>query len=125
MATRYFESKGWQVEYVGDVASYDLDCLKDGRSLHVEVKGTTSRGEKVLLTRNEVAHARGTDAGLALYVLVGMVLEAGDEPKAGGGVEVILHPWELDESGLRPLGYEYTLGGRRHSALPSTEESRD
>ena len=47
----------------------------DGAShLHVEVKGTTSRGDKVLLTRNEVSHARGTDAGLALFVLAGVVL---------------------------------------------------
>jgi Domain of unknown function (DUF3883) len=110
MATRYFESRDWHVEYVGGVASYDLECTKDDRSLHVEVKGTTSRGEKVLLTRNEVAHARGTEADLALYVLTSVMVEtAGDEARADGGVDVILHPWELEDSGLQPVGYEYTL----------------
>jgi hypothetical protein len=110
MATSYFESRDWEVEYVGGVASYDLECTKGGRSLHVEVKGTTSPGEKVLLTRNEVAHARGTEADLALYVLASVMVETeGDEPRADGGFEVILDPWELEDSGLQPVGYEYTL----------------
>jgi len=83
------------------------------------VKETTSRGEKVLLTRNEVTHARGVDAELALYVLVNVMLEAGDDPKADGGVELIFYPWELDESCLRPVGYEYTLGGGAPSLSPT------
>lgn len=67
-ATDLFESEGWTTEDVGSSASYDLRCRMGDRRLHVEVKGTTSRGEKIVLTRNEVAHARGTDATVALFV---------------------------------------------------------
>lgn len=72
-------------------------------------RGTTSPGEQVLLTRNEVAHARGTDAELALFVLAELALESGEEPIASGGTEFVFYPWELHDSGLRPVGYEYTL----------------
>jgi hypothetical protein len=109
-ATQYFEDEGWEVEYVGGVASYDLECTKEGTHLHVEVKGTTSSGKKVLLTRNEVSHARGTDAGLALFVLADVVLrEDGEEFVAESGRNLILLPWEVEDSALLPVGYEYTL----------------
>jgi|SRR6185503_7298494 len=54
-AIEHFEAAGWTVEDVGDFRPYDLHCTKDGRTLHVEVKGTTSAGEKVILTRNEAS----------------------------------------------------------------------
>src|SRR6266540_1504263 len=91
-ATAYFESRAWDVEYLGEVASYDLLCTQGGRNMHVEVKGTTSHAEKVLLTRNEVAHARGTDAELALFVLAELALESGEEPIASGGTEFVFYP---------------------------------
>jgi hypothetical protein len=112
LATAYFQQRGWDVEYVGGVASYDLDCSKDGRSLHVEVKGTTSRGDKVLLTRNEVRHAEGTEAELALYVLSEVSLSYGtdqERPLSGGGVERVLAPWQIDSGSLEPVGFEYEL----------------
>jgi hypothetical protein len=109
-ATAHFERQGWSVEYVGSVASFDLDCRKDDRTLHVEVKGTTSAGDKILLTRNEVRHARETDAATALFVLRGIRLSGGTEdPTADGGDALILHPWELREDSLEPIGYEYVI----------------
>lgn len=109
MAISYFEARGWAVEDVGSGASYDLRCTKGERSLHVEVKGTTSRGKKVLMTRNEVHHARGTDAELALYVLSGVAVDGAEEPSASGGTERVLDPWQIEDSALDPVGYEYTL----------------
>jgi hypothetical protein len=110
MAISYFEERGWDVEDVGSSASYDLRCKKGRRLLHVEVKGTTSRGKKVLMTRNEVHHAQGTDAELALYVLSGVAVDDESEPPvASGGTERVLDPWQIEDSALDPVGYEYTL----------------
>ncbi len=48
------------------------------------------------------------------YVLASIVLETGeDAPAATGGVESILHPWELHDSALQPVGCEYTLPAPR------------
>jgi hypothetical protein len=108
-AIEYFRARGWDVEDVGTRGSFDLRCRKDDKSLHVEVKGTTSHGRKVLLTRNEVHHARGTDSELALFVLSGIETTKGETPVASGGKERVLHPWIVDETSLDPIAYEYTL----------------
>lgn len=75
------------------VNGFDDLCVERGGGpihLHVEVKGTTSRGDKVLFTRNEVSRTRRTDAGLALFVLAEVVLrEDGEEYVAEGGRELI------------------------------------
>jgi hypothetical protein len=110
-ASRYFSSQGWTVYNVGAVASYDLHCVKGPDTMHIEVKGTTSQGERVLLTRNEVRHARGTKAPVALYILseVQLVGGVGGALEATGGVERVVNPWTLADHSLEPIGYEYTL----------------
>jgi hypothetical protein len=110
-AIRYFVADGWQVEDVGDITFYDLDCTKDGRSLHVEVKGTTSAGEKVLLTRNEVTHAQAQDQEVALFVLSDVRLHRMEDGsiRARGGTERILWPWDIGMGQLEALAFEYVL----------------
>lgn len=56
-ATRHYVSEGWSVNDVGATESYDLDCKRGEEHIHVEVKGTTTVGERIILTPNEVAHA--------------------------------------------------------------------
>jgi hypothetical protein len=109
-ATEHFEADGWRVRNVGARASYDLRCYKEDARLHVEVKGTTSPGETVVFTRNELAHAKGTDADLALFVLADVTLSTGPGgPIAAGGRPIVLSPWVLEEADLVPVGYEYWL----------------
>lgn len=109
-ATEYFEADGWRVQNVGARASYDLRGNKGDARLHVEVKGTTSHGERIVLTRNELAHARGTEATLALFVLVDVTLSlTADGPVATGGKPIVFLPWVLEDSDLEPVGYEYWL----------------
>ena len=89
-----------------------LHCTRDDRTLHVEVKGTTSNGMKALLTRNEVRHTHGTEADVALYVLSGVSVSTdrdGGNPTATGGLERILVLGMIDDHALEPIGYEYTL----------------
>jgi MrcB-like, N-terminal domain/Domain of unknown function (DUF3883) len=59
-AYKHLSEQGWEVERVGSQKrGYDLECTKEDRQvLHVEVKGTHTRGEKVVLTGNEVRHNR-------------------------------------------------------------------
>lgn len=89
--------------------SYDYVVLIDGEEWHVEVKGTSGDIGQVLLTPNEVDHARDYPC-VALFVLSNIeVVRDDDGVRMGGGRPTILHPWELDASRLTPVGYRYWL----------------
>ena len=106
-AMAYFTQQEWNVEDVHGQESYDLRCLKRGQELHVEVKGTSSAGLEIVLTRNEVAHARHFPA-VALYVLAEVVWKSTRRGyRAKGGREFIYNPWRIDDGKLKPLAYTY------------------
>jgi Domain of unknown function (DUF3883) len=67
-AATEFYAESWKVEDVHGKESYDLVCRRDGEVKHIEVKGTTTDGIEVILTPNEVAHARNY-RNTALFVL--------------------------------------------------------
>jgi dCTP diphosphatase len=96
---------------VGAYTFFDLDCTRGEENLHVEVKGTISDGAKVLLTQNEVAHAKAGEAPIALFVVSAIQLTRTKEDgvSAAGGRERVLWPREIDQGTLKPVGYEYEL----------------
>ena len=109
-ASAHFEKLGYRVDDVGAEESYDLRCRMKNVELHVEVKGTTTFGTNIVLTPNEVAHAR-ENAHVALFVYSNIALGIdGGAPKCTGGEANIIDPWRIDGNGeLRPIGYTYTL----------------
>jgi hypothetical protein len=113
-ATAYYQARGWSVEDVSDRESYDLRCQRvSSAELRVEVKGTTSDGAAILLTRNEVAHARQYFPNVALFVVAGIQLVDTDTTglAATGGTELVLHPWKIDDSHLTPISFSYSVTG--------------
>jgi uncharacterized protein DUF3883 len=106
-ATAHYEHS-WTVTDVHSRESYDLLCRRGAQELHVEVKGTTTAGTEVILTPNEVRHAR--DHGhSALFILTGIVLELAPDGTvaATGGIPRIHDPWRIDDGTLEPIGYRY------------------
>ena len=103
----------WTCQRVGHLKlGYDLDCRRGKEQLHIEVKGTTTRGEEVILTPNEVRHAYDHDCAAqhALFVLSGVQIELGEGGyRCSGGRPALLNPWELDHQGLTPTEYVYRL----------------
>jgi hypothetical protein len=111
-ATRYFSVHGWtNVEDVSRTRCFDLICQRGSSELRVEVKGTTSEGSRILLTRNEVTHARRVFPRIALYVLADIVATKLDDGnyRIGGGVEIIRNPWDIDAGNLQALAFEYEV----------------
>lgn len=111
-AARHYREAGWEVE---DVSSrrglgYDIRCTRNGEEIHVEVKGVSTDGAEVNLTRNEVAHAREYRRPV-LFVVSGIEVSYGGDggPVAGGGQARILDPWRLDDGELAALAYSYRL----------------
>lgn len=111
-AARYYESLGWSVTDVGAVESYDLRCQREQEELHVEVKGTTTVGESVILTPNEVAHASEQQPRMELFLVARVtVLQPDDDhPQATGGVAYVRRAWAPEPEQLAPLGYSYSTG---------------
>ena len=111
-ATHHYESRGWDVVDVSSQrVGYDIRCNRGNDELHVEVKGVSSDGSEVNLTRNEVQHARGYEDSV-LFVLSHVEVSYAEDgsPVASGGQARILHPWRVDDHGeLTALTYSYRL----------------
>jgi bifunctional DNA-binding transcriptional regulator/antitoxin component of YhaV-PrlF toxin-antitoxin module len=89
---------------------YDLTC-KLGRSLYfVEVKGTQGAGVAVIMTANEVNHARRyPEYSIAVVVhQIKVIQGAGGLEGTGGNVRVCL-PWVIEPKSLKPLQYKWTV----------------
>jgi hypothetical protein len=105
-AERYFQQQGFRVEDVSARRSYDLVCKKGQTELHVEVKGTTTDGDAVVLTNNEVKHACDPRNSCVLFVLHSIRLKG---RTAAGGKQRVLRPWQPQQRHLTPVSYTYRL----------------
>jgi len=85
---------------------------------HVEVKGTTTDGAEVILTPNEVRHARENRCA-ALFVLSNIRVERADDGTvtATGGIRHLYDPWCLDDGTLTPVGFRYQVPTRQRPEL--------
>ena len=58
VATESYRRSGYSVEDVSGNHPFDLRCTDGHHEIHVEVKGTQGAGETVVITGNELKHAR-------------------------------------------------------------------
>ena len=109
-AAAEFYGKAWDVEDVHGTESYDLVCRRGDEVRHVEVKGTTTDGAEVILTPNEVRHARENPC-TALFVVSNIMVERAEDGTvtAAGGKHHCYDPWRLNEGTLTPLGFRYQV----------------
>ena len=103
-AEKHFRSLGYDVEDVSARRSYDLLCKKGTSELHVEVKGTTTNGNTVVLTNNEVKHACDSKNSCSLFLLHSIRLE---KHRAVGGKKILLEPWQPKSANLTPISFTY------------------
>lgn len=107
-ASAYYAGLQYVVKDVSLSQPYDFECRMGHRVLRVEVKGTTTKGATVLLTRNEVNSARAHPT--ELFLLHSIKLERTHDPVATGGVHRILPAnWAPQEDALIPTTFEYKL----------------
>ena len=107
----HFEGEGYETKDVGATESYDVHATRGLDVIKIEVKGTTTDGAAVVLTRNEVKLHRVEHPKNALAVVRRITLDrSGDEPVARGGELVLTMPWEIDLAALSPIAYDYRTG---------------
>lgn len=103
---------GFAVKDCSSWKPYDLEAVKPGQELIVEVKGTTGRGEAIILTYREVEAQRRAYPANCLVVVHSIVLDrSGAAPSASGGVLKVYQPWLIEEMQLQPTGYQYICPG--------------
>ena len=116
-AIEHFTELAWTtIERVGSFRPYDLECKNEvGEILHVEVKGTQSRGEKVELTDGEVRHNRNVADCPADYhafyeVARIKVSPEGEITRSDEEEVTCILPWTINEEhDLAPIKYTYTV----------------
>jgi hypothetical protein len=102
--------------------SYDYTCRKEGVLYYVEVKGTQTKGDTVILTKNEVAHANENPDNSMIVIVHHVKVKDGNPPVTNGG-EVDIHKrWSPLPNDLVALQYQWTtprfgreMGGRSTS----------
>lgn len=110
LATEHFKSSGYRVIYTGNKESYDLLAVLDGFEddpMYIEVKGTASPGEQVILTRAEVEHHRAHPNNALVVVHSILIDRTGANPVAYGGTLAITKPWKIDDADLSVISYMY------------------
>ncbi|MEV7865277.1 DUF3578 domain-containing protein [Streptomyces sp. NPDC088124] len=111
LATEHFEAQGWTVKDVGASKPYDLHLTRGDEKLHVEVKGTTSDGSQIILTRAEVEWQRRFAPENALVIVHSIELDRSVEPvTATGGVLYCTSPWTIEEETLTVISYIHRTG---------------
>lgn len=111
LATEYFEADGWSVKDVGATKSYDLHLTRGEENLHVEVKGTTSDGSQVILTRAEVEWQRKFAPDNALVIVHSIELDRTVQPPiATSGTLHCTSPWAIEDESLSVISYIHRTG---------------
>jgi hypothetical protein len=89
---------------------YDLCCTKKDSVLYVEVKGTQTEGNEILLTPNEVEFANKHRGEMGLFLVSNVDVSKKDgEVVVSGGVTHCEPNWVIEMARLSPLGYSYSL----------------
>jgi MrcB-like, N-terminal domain/Domain of unknown function (DUF3883) len=108
LAIVHYEAQGWEVEKLG--RPYDLELRRQEERLTVEVKGTTSTGAAVVLTRNEVEHNRVAHPANALVIVRNIDLDRTTSPPTVSGGELFeRRPWAIEDDALTVVSYTYEV----------------
>ncbi|TRL38004.1 MrcB family domain-containing protein [Rhizobium straminoryzae] len=109
---RHFGSQGYVCENKSASRPYDFVLKKDDELIIVEVKGTTSSGDHILMTSNEVAahEAYFPNNALCLVRDIDLVRQRnGAKPVASGGSLTVYHAWDVKSCERKAIAYQVKL----------------
>ena len=105
---QHYRDLGWTVEDTRFGNPFDARATKDGETVYLEAKGTTSAGRTVILTRGEVRHARTHRGSHVVGILSGIRFDAEGEIVQGSGSFRVLDLDPQDED-LDPIAFDWTV----------------
>ncbi|MGO4650231.1 DUF3883 domain-containing protein [Arthrobacter sp. 2RAF22] len=105
----YYRDRGWTVTDTRHNRPYDAEAVKGAEQIYLEAKGTQSIGDTVIVTRNEVSHARQYPGLCRMGVWSGMRITDGVVDPDVGSFRIL--PFSPDDGRFRPRGFDWTLPG--------------
>jgi hypothetical protein len=100
---------GWTVTDTRQNRPYDAVAVRGTEQIYLEAKGTQSAGQSVIVTRNEVDHARRHPGQCWIGVWSGIRFKDEHVDPEAGTFRVV--PFEPDDRDLRPRDYDWALPG--------------
>jgi Domain of unknown function (DUF3883) len=88
---------------------YDYTCTDNGKTVYVEVKGTQTRGDKIIVTKNEKANLEAKPDTI-LYIRHSIDVSGSKRISISGGVERVLNRWNPRSGSCVAETYTYTPG---------------
>lgn len=108
LCKKHYSDKKWNVEDVSANRPYDFIIKKNGISRFVEVKGTQTSGDTIILTKNEVELSRTNGGNMILFIVHSIVMNKKAVKKESGVVSII-EPWQVSDDRLTPISFTYKL----------------
>jgi hypothetical protein len=107
-AQKALEKKGYR-QFVNTSAtkSYDFTCRRHGKMFFVEVKGTQTTGNSVILTKNEVKHVKSNPDNCILVIVHSVKMTT--ENTATAGTSIVTEKWDLTQGELTATQYLWTV----------------
>ncbi|MFC0489335.1 protein NO VEIN domain-containing protein [Sinomonas atrocyanea] len=103
----HYRNRGWTVTDTRLNRPYDAVALRGFKRLYLEAKGTQSLGGSVVVTRNEVEHARQHPGMCFMGVWSGMRLVDGKVDRHAGEFRVVR--FDPDEGRLNARDFDWTV----------------
>lgn len=104
--TKLYEDDDWAVGDLRYGNPFDAKATKGDETIYLEAKGTVTKGDRVIVTRGEVAWARSHPGACIMGVLSGLTLQADGSIDPGSGT-LRRYAWDAEECDLEPLDYDF------------------
>ena len=112
VAYEHYFNNGYEVEDCSGLRNigYDYKCIKGDEVIEVEVKGTQTKGDSVMLTSNEVINAKTSQNQCDLFIVHSMEVEMQDGEYDITSHEVkVVEKWNPEDKDLEPKTYKYKV----------------
>jgi hypothetical protein len=107
---QHYRDRGWHVEDTHIGNPFDARATKGAESRYLEAKGTTTPGSTVIVTRNEIEHARQHRGECVIGIWSDISFDSnGDVAPLSGVFRIIA--WEPKNAELFPIAYDWKVGG--------------
>ena len=104
----HYEEQHYEVTDVSANHPYDLLIKKKDEEFYVEVKGTQTKADNIILTKNEVYLSKNSGNRMILFIVHSIEMNKKSVKKGSGTVKII-KPWVVNPDMLTPISYTYKM----------------
>lgn len=101
-----YRNDGWTVQDLRFGNPFDAKATKDRETLYLEAKGTVTSGERVIVTRGEVAWANEHPEECIIGVLSEITIDANGSVDPTSGV-LRQYLWDPEDDDLVPIDFDF------------------